>query len=73
MPVAIAFAIQALTQLPALIQAGADAVAAIEATIAALQAMQTENRDPTPAEWDALDARITTDLARLDAAARDPV
>lgn len=72
MPVAIAFAIQALTQLPALIQAGADAVAAIEQTIAALQSMQAENREPTNAEWDALDARITTDLARLNEAARDP-
>lgn len=72
MPVAIAFAIQALTQLPALIQAGADAVTAIEASIAALQSMQAEHRDPTQAEWDALDARITADLARLDVAARDP-
>ena len=73
MPVAIAFAIQALTQLPALIQAGADAVRAIEETIAALKSMQAEGRGPTQAEWDALDARIAADLAKLDAAARDPV
>jgi hypothetical protein len=66
--VAISFAIQALTQLPALIQAGADAARAIEETITALRAMQTEGRDPTVAEWDTLNARITTDLAKLDMA-----
>ena len=71
MPTALAFAIQALTQLPALIQAGADIARAVQETIAALQALQAEGRDPTQAEWDALNARIAGDLARLDQAAHD--
>jgi hypothetical protein len=66
MPTALAFAIQALVQLPDLIQAGADAARAIQETVTALQAMQAEGRGPTQAEWDALNARVEADLARLD-------
>ena len=68
MPTALAFAIQALVQLPALIQAGADAARAIQETVTALQAMQAEGRGPTQAEWDSLIARVEADLARLDQA-----
>ena len=68
MPTALAFAIQALVQLPALIQAGADAARAIQETVATLQAMQAEGRGPTQAEWDALNTRVEADLARLDKA-----
>jgi len=68
MPTALAFAIQALVQLPALIQAGADAARAIQETVTALQAMQAEGRGPTQAEWDSLNARVEADLARLDKA-----
>jgi len=68
MPAARAFAMQALTLLPGLIQAGAEVLTLIQSTTAAIQAMQTEGRDPTQAEWDALNAASDTALARLDQA-----
>lgn len=70
MPAAIAFAVQALSALPSLIQAGAQVMQLIESTKAALQTMQAEQRDPTQAEWEALEAQITATLAKLDNAAR---
>jgi len=70
MPAAIAFAIQALTALPSLIQAGVQVMQLIENTKIALQTMQSEQRDPTQAEWDSLEAQITATLASLDNTAR---
>jgi len=68
MPAALAFAMQALTLLPGLIQAGADVLALIQSTTTAMQAMHAEGRDPTQAEWDALKAASEAALARLDKA-----
>jgi hypothetical protein len=70
MPAAIAFAIQALSTLPSLIQAGVQVIQLIESTKAVLQTMQVEQRDPTQAEWEALEAQITATLAKLDNATR---
>lgn len=53
-----AFAITLLTALPQLIKAGMDVTALIQESTARMQAMQAERRDPTPAEWDALNAQI---------------
>ncbi len=58
MGTSLAFAIELLGQVPALIAAGKDVVALAQSGHAALTAMQAENRDPTPAEWDALNAQI---------------
>jgi hypothetical protein len=71
MSAAITFAIQALAALPPLLRAGADVLASIEQTVAALRAMQAEGRDPTAEEWAAQHARIAADLAQLDRAARE--
>ena len=65
---ALMFAIQALTLLPGLIQAGAEVLSLIQTTATALHAMQAEGRDPTEAEWAALRAAGEAALARLDAA-----
>ena len=65
---ALMFAIQALTLLPGLIQAGAEVLALIQTTTTALNAMQAEGRDPTEAEWAALRTAGEAALARLDAA-----
>jgi hypothetical protein len=66
MGTALAFALQALTALPQIIAAGQDAIAFINSTRAALATMKDENRDPTPAEWDALNAQIDALIARLN-------
>lgn len=55
---AIAFALEILTQVPALIAAGVQVKGLIDSGTASLQAMQNEKRDPTPAEWSALNAQI---------------
>jgi hypothetical protein len=65
---ALMFAIQALTLLPGLIQAGVEVVTLIQTTTTALNAMQAEGRDPTDAEWAALRAAGEAALARLDSA-----
>ena len=63
---ALAFALQALSLLPSLIQAGAEIVALIQSTTAALEAMHAEGRDPTDTEWAALTTTSEAALARLD-------
>lgn len=68
MPTALAFAIQALTLLPKLIETGTEVVSLIQSTTAALHAMHTEGRDPTDAEWASLHTAGDAALARLDAA-----
>ena len=55
---ALSFAIQALTALPELIAAGADVVAFVNKANNDLRAMQEENRDPTDAEWNELNATV---------------
>ncbi len=58
MPTALAFAMQMLGQLPALISAGIDVYDLVVKTNDSLKKMQDENRDPTDAEWDALNDAI---------------
>lgn len=62
---AIAFALQLLQALPPLIEAGLEVKTLIEQQGAALSAMQAESRDPSPAEWDALNAQIDALRAEL--------
>lgn len=47
-----------LESLPALIQSGAEVVSLITGTVNSVKTMIAENRDPTPAEWNALHAKI---------------
>ena len=67
---ALAFALQALSALPNLIQAGIDVALMIQHATLALQSMHEEGRDPTADEWAALHASTDDALARLDAASR---
>lgn len=55
---ALLYATQLLGMLPALIASGKSVVDLVESGNAALKAMADEKRDPTPAEWDALNAKI---------------
>jgi len=62
---AIAYALQLLQAIPTLLAAGRDVAAMIEQGSTALKAMQAEGRDPTPEEWDALNATIAALRAEL--------
>ncbi len=62
---ALTFALQALSLLPSLIQAGAEIVSIIQSTTTALHAMHAEDRDPTDTEWATLTAASEAALARL--------
>lgn len=55
---ALPFAVQLLTALPGLIQAGMNVTTLIGDSTTKLKAMHDENRDPTPEEWSALNAQI---------------
>lgn len=55
---AIAYALQLLNSLLPLIEAGKDVSELIAETRERLQNMHVEGRDPTPGEWDDLNARI---------------
>lgn len=55
---AVAYVIQLLNALPGLIKAGVEVTSIIESAREALARMEAENRPPTPAEWDALNAEI---------------
>lgn len=64
-PTAIAYALQVLGALPALISDAQKAKTLIDEASANLVNMQNEKRDPTPAEWSALNARIDDLRAQL--------
>lgn len=66
---AAAFAIAVLQALPYLLQAGAEVGALVNSAVASLKAMQAEGRDPTAAEWAALNATMGETLAALAAKA----
>lgn len=66
---ALAYALQLLSALPQLIQAGSDVAALIAETRDRLQNMQDEGRAPTAGEFDDLNARI--DLLRGELHAAD--
>lgn len=55
---ALAYAIQLISALPALVDAGVSIKNLVSDSTASLNLMQSEKRDPTPAEWDALNAQI---------------
>ncbi len=55
---AAAYALSLLTELPALISSGKDVIDLIKSGSTALKSMQDQGRDPTSAEWDALNAQI---------------
>lgn len=57
---ALSFAIEALSALPDLIAAGVNVVEFIGAANTALKTMQSEDRDPTDAEWEALNQAVET-------------
>lgn len=70
MPVtALAFAITALQAIPAVLMAGEDAVAFAEKAANAVNAMQSENRDPSDAEWQTLNDEIAALQKQIDGAA----
>lgn len=62
---AIALAIAVLESLPSLILASQEVLALIKSTVVSLRQMQSENRDPTDAEWDALNSVIATLTERV--------
>lgn len=58
---ALDFALQLLGQLPGLVQAGIN----VADLVRAAQEMRDQDRAPTVAEWDALNARIRSLQGRL--------
>ena len=66
-----AFAIAALQAIPLMVEAGhsiASIVAMSKTAADVMTKAQAEGRDPSPAEWDALNAHIDADVAVIDAA-----
>jgi hypothetical protein len=60
MPItAISYALQLLTELPGLIQAGTDVMGALTKGREKLTQFQAEKRDPTPQEWAELNEQIS--------------
>ena len=62
---ALLYATQILGILPQLIAAGSNVVDLVNHGNSALKAMQAENRDPTPTEWDELNTKIAALQAEL--------
>lgn len=62
---ALAITTTVLQLLPSLIQAGIDVVGLINSTNSVISAAQAAGRDPTDAEWNALDAQISALRAQL--------
>lgn len=60
------YAVQAIQIASALASAGQDVAALLVQIRAALTAMQTENRDPSAAEWQALNAQTIALLTALN-------
>ena len=67
MPTALIYAMQVLQILPSLISTGRSVLSLVEQTNSALDKMQSEKRDPTPAEWEALNATIAALRSELHA------
>ena len=62
----LALVLEGLAALEQLIQAGTTAYSIVQSLKTSVTAMQAENRDPTQAEWDNLNALIKTGLAQLN-------
>lgn len=67
MGTALAFATTILAQLPALLQAGQDVMDLLGLSNRVLTRAQAEGNDPTPAEWDELNALIAEKRQQLHA------
>lgn len=65
MSTALDYALKALQALPGLIAAGRDVTELAAETGQRLKDMRDEGRDPTPGEWDDLNARIDVLRGRL--------
>jgi hypothetical protein len=66
MPI-LAIATTVLQLLPALLQAGIDVMGLLQSTNKVITDAQAAGRDPTDAEWNALDAQIGALRAQLNA------
>jgi len=66
-PAALIYAIQILSQLPALIAAGVEVASLITNGTKALEDMQATGRNPTDAEWEELNSSIEELGKRLHA------
>ena len=62
---ALAYALQIMTALPALLQAGLDVKDLIESTRDRMKEMHDENRDPNDADWAELNEKIDALRAQL--------
>jgi hypothetical protein len=62
---AIAFALEALSALPALIGDASQAISVIHNATAAIKAMEASGTGPTDAQWAELNAEIATALATI--------
>jgi N-acyl-D-aspartate/D-glutamate deacylase len=71
-PTTLNLALNLLTALPGLIEAGANVVAVVQHGTAKVKQLQTEGRDPTPAEWDELDTMINGLRGQLHAGEEKP-
>lgn len=67
MPAILLYAVQAIQIAAALAAAGKDVATLLGQIRDAMAAMQTENRDPTAAEWQALNAQTIALLNELNA------
>ena len=70
---ALAYALHILTALPGLIQAGVEVHGIVTKYRDRLAEMQAEGRDPTPHEWDELNAEIDRLRGELHAANTPPI
>jgi len=62
---ALAYALQLMTALPGLVQAGKDIKDIVAKGAARIEAMQAEGREPTAAEWKELQDDIDPKRAEL--------
>jgi hypothetical protein len=60
------------SQLPTLVAAGTDVVTFVQTQLQVVQKMINENRDPTQAEWDTLNAAMSAELVKLNIQAMHP-
>jgi hypothetical protein len=61
------FVLSLTNQLPALVAAGVDVADFIKTQLSTVQSMIDEKRDPTQGEWDALNAAMSDEMAKLNA------
>lgn len=72
MNTALALALNVLEVLPGVVTAGEDALQLIQSTSATLRVAQSQGRDPSPNEWDAINAQIEKLREVLDAPEAEP-